>query len=429
MGFCVFSPGMATRKRTALGVTPLWLLGGASGLFIALGAVQASLRLNAGATLTAALIDFTLVSGPGFALLYGTYRVSGSSLNRSLYARIAGWSLGGVVLMLGVVWLLTFNPAGNLDHPLRAAVIGMGIGANGGFLVGTNEAQSIVRAEEAERRTQELARTNRELEETKAELEETITRLERSNDRLEQFAYAASHDLQEPLRMVSSYLQLVETRYADDLDAEAQEFIEFAVDGADRMRAMVDGLLQYSRVQSEGDPVGPVDLDEVLADARDDLTVRIARSGADITVDDLPRVRGDESQLRQVFQNLLENAIKYSGDDPPRIEVAAEPTGDGEWLCSVSDDGIGIDPDHHERVFGMFKQLQGGEEASGAGIGLPLCKRVVERHDGEMWIESTPGEGSTFYFTLPAAEAADPTSSEQRTETETEAEESEPAVQ
>ncbi|QLD89291.1 histidine kinase [Natronomonas salina] len=393
---------MASPNRTARGVSPLWFLAAASGLFVALGVVQAGLRLNAGASQTAALIDFTLVAGPGFALLYGTYRVSRSSIHASLYARITGWALGGIVLMLGVVWLLTWNPAGSLDHPLRAAVIGVGIGANGGFLVGTNEAQSIVRADEAEERTQELARTNRELEETKAELQETVAQLERSNERLEQFAYAASHDLQEPLRMVSSYLRLLEDRYDDDLDEEAHEYIEFAVDGADRMRAMVDGLLQYSRVQSEGDPVGPVDLDEVLADARDDLAVRIEATDAEIEADPLPVVEGDENQLRQVFQNLLENAIKYSGDEPPRIDVSAERSDDGDWRVAVGDDGIGVDPDHHDRIFQMFKQLQSGED--GAGIGLPLCKRVVERHGGEMWLDSEPGDGSTFHVTLPAAE-------------------------
>jgi signal transduction histidine kinase len=398
-----FLQRVGVSKRSSLSVTPLWLLGAVGGLFIALGAVQASLRLEAGASLTAAVIDFTLVAGPGFVLLYGTYRVSESSLTPPLYGRITGWALGGVALMLAIVWLLSFNPAGDLDNPLRAAVIGAGIGANGGFLVGTNEAQSILSADEAERRNRKLAATNRELEETKSELEETVAQLERSNERLEQFAYAASHDLQEPLRMVSSYLQLLENRYADDLDEEALEYVDFAVDGADRMREMIDGLLQYSRIQSDGEHLEPVDLNAVVEDARDNLEIRIRQSGAEITVEDLPQVVGDESQLRQVFQNLLENAIKYSGEGRPKVEVEAERSGDG-WLLAVSDDGIGVDPDHHDRIFGMFKQLHGGEEASGAGIGLPLCKRVVERHGGEMWLESEPGEGSTFYFTIPDAD-------------------------
>ena len=387
-------------ERDPPAVTPAWFFVAVSGFFVAFGVVHAVLLLRSGTSGTAAAIDFTLVAGPGIALLYGTYRLTGSSLERSVYPRIAVWTAGGIVMMLGIAGLLSFNPAGDLDQPFRAAVIGAGIGANGGFLVGTNEAQSIARAREAERRNRELERTNRELEETKAELGETVTRLERSNERLEQFAYAASHDLQEPLRMVSSYLRLVNNRYADALDEEGREFVAFAVDGADRMRDMIDGLLEYSRVQTGGDPFEPVDLEAVLEDVREDLQVRIEETDAEVTAESLPTVRGDESQLRQVLQNLLENAIKYSGEEPPQVHVSADRAGD-ERVIAVADEGVGIDPDHHEQVFQVFKQLHGGEEQSGTGIGLALCKRIVERHDGEMWIESVPGEGATFYFTLP----------------------------
>ncbi|WP_436923995.1 PAS domain S-box protein [Halosimplex amylolyticum] len=231
-------------------------------------------------------------------------------------------------------------------------------------------------------------------------LEELIERLGESNERLEQFAYAASHDLQEPLRMVSSYLQLIEQRYAADLDADGQEFIEFAVDGADRMRDMIEGLLQYSRVDTRGDQFEPVGLEAVFADVREDLQVRIDETDAEITVDGLPRVEGDGGQLRQVFQNLLDNAIEYSGTEPPRVHVSAERAGD-RWEISVSDEGIGIDSEDADRVFEVFQSLHSRDDHSGTGIGLALCERIVERHGGDIWVASEPGDGSTFTFTLP----------------------------
>lgn len=234
-------------------------------------------------------------------------------------------------------------------------------------------------------------------------LEELVDQLEASNERLEQFAYAASHDLQEPLRMVSSYLQLIEDRYADELDEDGREFIDFAVDGADRMRNMIEGLLKYSRVDTRGDPFEPTDLNDVLAAVRDDLQVKIDEADAEITADPLPEVVGDAGQLRQVFQNLVDNAIEYSGDDPPSIHVSAERHGD-EWVISVSDEGIGIDPDDADRVFEVFQRLHSTEDYSGTGIGLALCERIVERHDGEIWVEAEPDGGSTFTFTLPTEE-------------------------
>ncbi|MFB6220029.1 MAG: PAS domain S-box protein [Halolamina sp.] len=230
-------------------------------------------------------------------------------------------------------------------------------------------------------------------------------KLKESNERLEQFAYAASHDLQEPLRMVSSYLQLIEDRYGDEFDEEAQEFLEFAVDGAERMRNMIDGLLEYSRVETEGKPFQPVDLEEVLDDVLQDLRVKIQEHDADITVASLGQVEGDRNQLRQVCQNLLDNAIEYSGDEPPRVHVSAERTGD-QVTVSVRDDGIGIDSGHQERVFEVFQRLHSHDEHAGTGIGLSLCRRIVERHGGEIWIDSEPGEGTTVSFTLPATDAA-----------------------
>ncbi|MFP8952387.1 PAS domain S-box protein [Natrialbaceae archaeon A-arb3/5] len=228
-------------------------------------------------------------------------------------------------------------------------------------------------------------------------------RLEASNERLEHFAYAASHDLQEPLRMVSSYLQLIESRYGDQLDEDGREFLEFAVNGADRMREMIDGLLEYSRIETQGDPLEPTDLDTVIADTLEDLQVRIQETDAELTTDPLPVVRGDDNQLRQLFQNLLSNALEYSGDDPPRVHVSAEPRG-SMWAISVRDEGIGIDPEDQDRIFDVFERLHSREEYSGTGIGLALCQRIAERHGGELWVDSEPGEGSTFWMTLPVAE-------------------------
>ncbi|GAA0683110.1 hypothetical protein GCM10009020_35640 [Natronoarchaeum mannanilyticum] len=230
--------------------------------------------------------------------------------------------------------------------------------------------------------------------------------LEESNERLEQFAYAASHDLQEPLRMITSYLQLIERRYGDELDEDAEEFIEFAVDGADRMREMIDGLLEYSRVESQGDPLQPVDLDNVLDDVREDLQIQLEESNADIMADELPRVDGDPSQLRQVFQNLLSNAIEYSGDQPPSVEITTERDED-KWVISIKDEGVGIDPEDQKRIFEVFQRLHSHDEHPGTGIGLSLCRRIVERHGGEIWVESEPGEGTTFSFTLPATSNSD----------------------
>ncbi|AGB39081.1 PAS domain-containing sensor histidine kinase [Natronococcus occultus] len=234
-------------------------------------------------------------------------------------------------------------------------------------------------------------------------LNEAVRDLEASNERLEQFAYAASHDLQEPLRMVSSYLELLEDRYGDRLDEDAEEFLAYAVDGAERMREMIDGLLAYSRIDSQGDPFEPVALEDVLDDVLTDLQVMIERHDAEITTEPLPTIQGDSSQLRQLFQNLLSNAIEYSGDEPPRIHVSAERDGD-RWRLSVRDEGIGLDPEAADRIFQVFQRLHGTDEYDGTGIGLAICRRIVERHGGEIRVDSEPGDGATFTFTLPATE-------------------------
>jgi light-regulated signal transduction histidine kinase (bacteriophytochrome) len=200
---------------------------------------------------------------------------------------------------------------------------------------------------------------------------------------------------------VSNYLQLLERRHGDELDGDAEEFIEFAVDGAGRMHEMIQGLLQYSRVDTRGDPLRPTDLSNVYEKARRNLRVAIKESDATITADELPTVRGDESQLIQLFQNLLDNAIKYTGEAPPRIHISAERT-DNEWVIAVEDDGIGMTPEETERVFRIFERLHSRESYSGTGIGLAVCRKIVERHGGDIRIESEQGDGSAFYVTLPA---------------------------
>ncbi|MFP4606470.1 MAG: PAS domain S-box protein [Thiohalospira sp.] len=238
-----------------------------------------------------------------------------------------------------------------------------------------------------------------------SELQAARAELERSNAELEQFAYAVSHDLQEPLRIVASYLGLLQRRYADQLDERAARYIETAVGAGERMRGMISDLLEYSRVKRMGEPFQPVDLGEVVDAARENLVPAIDESGARIAVEELPTVPGDRGQLLRLFQNLLGNAIKYGpDDDTPRIRVSARPD-DGHWTIEVADNGIGMEPADTERIFGVFQRLHTREEYPGTGAGLALAQRIVERHGGTIRAESEgPGCGTTFRLTLPAAE-------------------------
>jgi PAS domain S-box-containing protein len=251
-----------------------------------------------------------------------------------------------------------------------------------------------------------VAQDIRERKEMEESLRTTAENLGRSNADLSQFAYVASHDLQEPLRMVASYVQLLQRRYRGKLDADADEFIHFAVDGANRMQRLIHDLLAYSRVDTRMKPTQIVESATAFDQAVANLRAAIAEHHAEITRDPLPSVRGDATQLAQLLQNLIGNAIKFKGDRTPRVHVSAK-VEQGQWVFTVRDNGIGIDPRYFDRIFAIFQRLHSREEYPGTGIGLAICKRIVEGHDGRIWVESEPGAGTAFHFTMPVATAID----------------------
>jgi PAS domain S-box-containing protein len=239
-----------------------------------------------------------------------------------------------------------------------------------------------------------------EAEKAKAELEHRSQELARSNSELEQFAYVASHDLQEPLRMIGSFTELLARRYQGKLDKDADEFIAYIVDATKRMRSLVGDLLLLSRVGSQGKETEPTDANAVIDQLLCDISHSIQETCATITRDPLPTVLADRRQLSQIFQNLISNALKFKSKDPPKVHISFKKS-DKDWIFSVSDNGIGIDPQYFERVFVIFQRLQGREDYPGTGIGLAICKKIVERHHGKIWIESEQCKGSTFYFSIP----------------------------
>lgn len=222
----------------------------------------------------------------------------------------------------------------------------------------------------------------------------------RSNNDLRQFAYVASHDLQEPLRMVSSFMQLLQNRYGNKLDKEAQEYIDFAVEGAKRMYELLNALLEYSRVQTREHEFSKTDMKQVVERVKSNLSLAMSEAGAELSYDGLPVVLADENQMVQVIQNLVENGIKFS-PAKPKISISAGKNDRGDHLFRISDNGIGIDQQYHDRIFRIFQRLHQSVDYKGTGIGLAICKRIIERHGGKIWVESTPGKGSTFLFTVP----------------------------
>jgi hypothetical protein len=274
-------------------------------------------------------------------------------------------------------------------------------------------AGNIIGASTIARDITELKRTEEELTKYRGHLEELVEQrtvelkkmageLTRSNADLQQFAYAASHDLQEPLRTVAGFVKLLEKRYKGRLDENADEFIAYTLDGVKRMQSLIKDLLAYSQIDTKERIFTPTNCSVALDQAIHNLHSTIEESGVEVTYDLLPTVMADASQMSRLFQNLIGNAIKFHDEKPLRVHISAERKGD-EWVFSVRDNGIGIDPKQTERIFVIFQRLHTREEYPGTGIGLAICKRIVERHDGRIWVESELGEGSKFYFTIPSS--------------------------
>jgi PAS domain S-box-containing protein len=298
--------------------------------------------------------------------------------------------------------------AGALDPELRDPVIGLDVtyAAKDGTDISVSLSRAVLRRRGNVDGIVCVAQDNRDRKQMEESLRTTAEDLRRSNADLSQFAYVASHDLQEPLRMVASYVQLLQKRYRGKLDADADEFIHYAVDGANRMQRLIQDLLSYSRVDTRTQPTQIVESAKAFDQAVANLRASVAEHQAEVTRDPLPAVRGDGTQLAQLLQNLIGNAIKFKGDRTPRVHVSAK-LEQQHWVFTVRDNGIGIEPRYFERIFAIFQRLHSREEYPGTGIGLAICKRIVERHGGRIWVESEPGAGTAFNFTLPIAAGTD----------------------
>ncbi|MGD2063477.1 MAG: ATP-binding protein [Nitrospirota bacterium] len=319
-----------------------------------------------------------LSAGARLLLGYWTTRDHDDLLFTLLCGLLGG---AGALFELSQLWDLTWWTW----HLLRLFAYGIGLS----FMV------LHVRREETK-----LRRSNAALGRARRVLEQTVADLERSNRELEQFAYVASHDLQEPLRMVGSFTQLLDQRYGDRLDDDGREFITYAVEGAHRMQELIQSLLVYSRVGSRGPEFAQTDCQAVLDRVLSDQRAIIEGSDAMITVTPLPTLPADAVQVGHLFQHLILNAIKFRGDQPLAIDITAEEQ-DGVWHIAVRDNGIGIDPQYAERIFTLFQRLHPRDRYPGTGIGLAVCKKIVHQHGGHIWVESQPHRGATFHFTLP----------------------------
>ncbi|GIX06322.1 MAG: hypothetical protein KatS3mg115_0725 [Candidatus Poribacteria bacterium] len=296
-----------------------------------------------------------------------------------------------VDLLVGILWVILFSNI--LTSPSWPALILNGVTLSVAIIAGVLLLRSLRR--EMEHRQQ--------LEEVTAELRALNDRLATSNVELERFAYVASHDLQAPLRSVLGYGELLERRYREVLDAKGQEFLAYLLDGARRMQRMIESLLQLARVDTRGGNFVPVEVGPLLEEVLQTLGPQIEETQAQITIQPMPRVVADPTQLAQLFQNLIANALKFHGERPPQVTISATRR-EGEWEFCVRDQGIGIAPRDQERIFEMFRRLQPEDDSPGAGIGLAICKRIVHRHGGRIWVESELGKGAAFFFTIPDRE-------------------------
>ncbi|MEK6760029.1 MAG: ATP-binding protein [Deltaproteobacteria bacterium] len=421
------------------GISPVLTLEGGSRVFMAYVPISKGGARDGfvlGVFDSQALFDSILLHEVGSG-----YSVSIYNDHETVYTRLSDgaveksvWALDGDVGIYGVDWTVSVWPSEDSIGEMRSALpwvvfyagillsafvaLSVYLGQKAYERARVTEAANLrleaqvaerKKAEdEAERHARDLAWLNIDLEKEIAErkraedeAEMHARELARSNAELEQFAYVASHDLQEPLRVISGYVQLIARRYKGRLDESADEFIGFAVDGANRMQGLISDLLAYSRVGSAAREFGLTDCAAAMKSAMVNLRTAIEESGAVVTMSGLPKVLADGSQIVQLFQNLIGNAIKYKGPAPPVVHVGAARKGD-DWVFSVKDNGIGMDPKYHDRIFVIFQRLHGKHEYSGTGIGLAICKKIVERHGGAIWVESALEKGCTFYFTIPA---------------------------
>ncbi|MFK8185936.1 MAG: ATP-binding protein [Phormidesmis sp.] len=257
-----------------------------------------------------------------------------------------------------------------------------------------------IRSAELQETNERLTREIRDRQQAQAELIQRANALERSNADLEQFAYVISHDLQEPLRAMTVFSQLLEQQYSEQLDDTANGYINHVIEGGIRMQALINGILAFSRVSYSRNNFEPTDTQQALTTALQNLQAAIEETHSKITYDDLPQITGDSSQITQLFQNLISNAIKFRGAEPPRIHISSTQQAD-QWLFRITDNGIGIPPEQQSRIFDLFQRLPSYQEQEGYGIGLAICKKIVQRHNGVLSVEANPDQGTTFFFTIP----------------------------